>query len=230
MASPSRVAGLVPRRRCWSGQRGDHFTSRRSSPPTQTLSLCRSGWPEPLQHSPPRSVPRAGHHKPAVHNPRPLQEVNRFPFFEEALRRAGYEGVFFAKLHSPCEGLGFPADGCALFWRVALLEAAAPADAAPYVGAGGAALNQGRLIQLLRERATGDLLLAATTHLKAKEDSEGVRALEAAQLVAALRSAGGEGAAGRLGGVPIVLCGDFNDSPGSRAARRPSSSVATLPA
>ena len=157
-----------------------------------------------------------------------MQEVNRFPFFEEALRRAGYEGVFFAKLHSPCEGLGFPADGCALFWRGTLLEAAAPADAAPYVGAGGAALNQGRLIQLLRERATGDLLLAATTHLKAKEDSEGVRALEAAQLVAALRSAGGEGAAGRLGGVPVVLCGDFNDSPGSRAARRPSS-VATLP-
>lgn len=46
-----------------------------------------------------------------------LQEVNRYDELAAALAGGGYEGRFWAKPASPATGLGFPADGCAVFWR-----------------------------------------------------------------------------------------------------------------
>lgn len=145
-----------------------------------------------------------------------LQEVNRFPdFFEPELTKRGYTGVFAEKSSSPCVHFGFPKDGQALFWRTSRLQAAGEKFAKSYVDAAGQTLSQGRLLQLLQDRATGAMLLAATTHLKAKAgaECEGVRVLESAQLAMDLRNAMSES-----NGTPLalLLCGDFNDDPTSR--------------
>jgi nocturnin len=85
--------------------------------------------------------------------------------------------------HSPCEPLGFPSDGLALFYRADRLSQIAPPSRAFYTDANGDALNQCRLLAPLLDRASGRALVVATTHLKAKDGAEqdAVRLAEAQQ-------------------------------------------------
>ena len=51
-----------------------------------------------------------------------LQEVDRFDFFEDELRKHGYRGIFKEDPWSPCRKFGAPNDGVAIFYKTSKLE------------------------------------------------------------------------------------------------------------
>jgi hypothetical protein len=86
--------------------------------------------------------------------------------------------------NSPCEPLGFPPDGLALFYRAARLTPRAAPVSAFFTGADGCPLSQCRLLAPLHDSAADRCLLVATTHLKAKAGAahDAVRLAEAQQV------------------------------------------------
>ncbi len=88
-----------------------------------------------------------------------------------------------SQCNSPCEGLGFPPDGLALFYRTARLTPRAAPVSAFFTGADGCPLSQCRLLAPFHDRAADRCLLVATTHLKAKAGAahDAVRLAEAQQ-------------------------------------------------
>eukprot|EP00850_Spirogloea_muscicola_P014439 SM000103S09531 [mRNA] locus=s103:412815:416468:- [translate_table: standard] len=140
-----------------------------------------------------------------------LQELNHFDdFFSPELARQGYAGLFLPKAPSPAERLGFPPDGCAVFFRTDRFDVCDEVRWR-YTGPRGQLHSQGAVLCRLQERGTGRELVVATTNLKAKEGLAEARtrqeqAQELLQLLA-------ERHGGR--GLPIVLCGDFNATPDS---------------
>jgi len=136
-----------------------------------------------------------------------LQEVDRFAELEAPLHAAGYSGAWVGKAAGR--------DGCCVFYR---RERFALRWVRPlrYLDAEGRNATQVALLLALLDRRRGDApLLVVTTHLKAKVGNEAVREAQAQQLRAACSTAAAEldPSAG------VVVCGDFNDVPGSSAYR-----------
>ena len=90
---------------------------------------------------------------------------------------------FLSQCNSPCEGLGFPPDGLALFYRTSRLTPRAAPVSAFFMGADGCPLSQCRLLAPFHDRAADRCLMVATTHLKAKAGAahDAVRLAEAQQ-------------------------------------------------
>jgi len=142
-----------------------------------------------------------------------MQEVNHFDDLLAALSGDGFSGVFCPKGKSPATRLGFPCDGCALFWRDSSLAVVGEAEKAFYLDVDGKVASQVRLGAWFRHTRSGKELRVVTTHLKAKNDPEAcaLREAQAKQLCAALA----EGEEGLQ--KPTIVCGDFNTSPDSAA-------------
>lgn len=116
-----------------------------------------------------------------------LEEVDHYgDWFQPVMQRLGYEGRYVAKLNSPCKNSLDPTleDGCALFWRRAVLDAVS-VDEFRYVELDSAGArtneraNQCALIATLRPRggAAGDAdaVVFVATHLVAKKSEAGER-------------------------------------------------------
>ncbi|KAG7461641.1 hypothetical protein MATL_G00193280 [Megalops atlanticus] len=153
-----------------------------------------------------------------------LQEVDHyFDTFQPVLGSLGYHGTFCPKPWSPCldvERNNGP-DGCALFFRrdrFELLETANLRLVAAMLKT-----NQVAIVQTLRCRGTGQALCVAVTHLKARSGWERLRSAQGSDLLQRLRAA-----TGGAGGVPLVVCGDFNAEPSEDVYRRFASSCLGL--
>ncbi|GAQ84331.1 CCR4-NOT transcription complex subunit 6 [Klebsormidium nitens] len=139
-----------------------------------------------------------------------LQEVNHFDdCFLPGLEKLGYSGRFQPKILSPSARFGYAADGVALFYKASRFEMRGY-ETLQFVDPNGDNMSQCALLCRLRDLQTGDQMLLATTHLKAKTgaDNDATRAIQIKQLlkrIAALADST----------VPVVLCGDFNCSPDS---------------
>lgn len=136
-----------------------------------------------------------------------LQEVDHFSLLERALASVGYSGRFVPKPDSPCIYLADNngPDGCAIFVRDAKFD---------IMDVGSRILevwrvqsNQVVLALNLRHKGTGREVCVATTHLKARQGA----------LLSTLRNEQGKDMldwlAGRAGGRPLLLSGDFNADP-----------------
>ena len=80
-------------------------------------------------------------------------------------------------------GLGYPADGLALFYRTPRLSALGAPRSAFFAGVDGAPLSQCFVLAQLHDTAVGRPLVLVTTHLKAKAGAacDAVRLVEAQQ-------------------------------------------------
>ncbi|XP_074529473.1 nocturnin-like [Halichoeres trimaculatus] len=160
-----------------------------------------------------------------------LQEVDHYyDTFQPILASLGYHGTFLAKPWSPCldvEQNNGP-DGCALFYRRSRFSLQASAHLR--LSAMMLPTNQVAIVQTLSCRVTGKQLCVAVTHLKARSGWERLRSAQGADLLQSLHSitsqCGDSGAAS--GGVPLVVCGDFNAEPSEDVYRRFSSSALGL--
>ncbi len=134
-----------------------------------------------------------------------LQEVDHFDELARELGRIGFVGKWLPK----AEGR----DGVALFHRPTALERVEldePTDGAlRYVQLTGEPATQVALFERFR-RPDGSTLLVATTHLRAKSGFEAERTAQTQQLCAALARI-------RRPGEPLIVAGDFNDTPDSAA-------------
>ncbi|CAL8468539.1 g8079 [Coccomyxa elongata] len=165
-----------------------------------------------------------------------LQEVNRYEeFFQPRLEQAGFTGLFWPKACSPAEQYGFPCDGCALFYRTERFEVVSPPCGQAFGLSNGPSGKQGMLHVVLRDHVSGQKVIFAGTHLKAKagEANAAAREVQARQIMERLASAeqattaadsssgdNGASAGSRHSAQPVViLCGDFNDSPSSAACQ-----------
>ncbi|XP_034546341.1 nocturnin [Notolabrus celidotus] len=156
-----------------------------------------------------------------------LQEVDHYyDTFQPILASLGYHGNFLAKPWSPCldvEQNNGP-DGCALFYRHSRFSLQATAHLR--LSAMMLPTNQVAIVQTLSCRETGRRLCVAVTHLKARSGWERLRSSQGADLLQSLRSitsprSDSEAASG---GVPLLVCGDFNAEPSEDVYRRFSSS------
>ncbi|MEZ6017417.1 MAG: endonuclease/exonuclease/phosphatase family protein [Planctomycetota bacterium] len=134
-----------------------------------------------------------------------LQEVDRFDELAAGLAREGFVGTWFPK----AEGR----DGVALFHLSTALERVPlddpEASTLRFRQPSGEPASQVALVERFR-RPEGSTLLVATTHLRAKVGHEAERLAQAQQLCAHLARV-------RSAGEPLVVAGDFNDTPDSLA-------------
>ena len=143
-----------------------------------------------------------------------MEEVDRFSgFFEPALAKFGYEGLFISKTTAPGVELGWYSDGCALFWKKNVFRLVSEHRRSYRVG------KQVFLIAVLRHRPTGRDIIVSVTHLKAQQSevNEKIRTLQANELVSEVmqvaKNITQSVSASSVGGVPILLIGDFNTEP-----------------
>lgn len=140
-----------------------------------------------------------------------LQEVDKFEFVLENLRRVGYDGIFFPKPDSPC--LDFQhhtgPDGCAIFYATNKIKLVA--KDCVVLKDGKYETNQVSIICsfvfLNNENPTmeSDQFTVAVTHLKAKPPYSELRLSQGSYLLSYLEN--------KVGSGPIVVCGDFNADP-----------------
>jgi mRNA deadenylase 3'-5' endonuclease subunit Ccr4 len=180
--------------------------------PSETLSFTKRKW-RLLE-----VILGGGAHSPATatFDLIGLQEVDRFHgFFAPALRMFGYEGIFMPKRCSPCVRAGSYSDGCCLFWKADKFDLFAERRVDYRVG------NQLCLLASLRHRASGNVLLVAVTHLKAKNSktNENIRKQQVAQLLISIDEEVARMKATAIDNlhdtVPILILGDFNSDPPS---------------
>lgn len=165
-----------------------------------------------------------------------LQEVDHYyDTFQPIMSSLGYSGTFLAKPWSPCldvEQNNGP-DGCALFYRRSRFSLQATSHLR--LSAMMLPTNQVAIVQTLTCTATGRQFCVAVTHLKARSGWERLRSAQGADLLQRLRSITSQGAAAAAaaaasqdrataGGIPLVVCGDFNAEPREEVYRRFSSS------
>ena len=146
-----------------------------------------------------------------------VQELVRYESFAELNR--SHALLFAPKLHSPALAGGGPGDGVALLVKRARFDVMDVDVVYFRGGAGGALSNQNAIVATLRDRASGRLLVAAATHLKAGASpaEEAMRVHQVEQLAARARAAKlAAEAAGGGAPVPIVIGGDFNCAPGEK--------------
>ena len=142
-----------------------------------------------------------------------LEEVDHFPdFFQPKLKENGFEGFFKPKPSSPClevEGNSGP-DGCALFYKADKFSCLDKHELTLHNKDGKESNQVAILVKLeLRESVSVDhkprQLCVAVTHLKAKAQAVDIRAAQGAHLYSEMRKF--------CGGLPGVVCGDFNAQP-----------------
>lgn len=160
-----------------------------------------------------------------------LQEVDHYyDTFQPIMSRLGYHGSFLAKPWSPCldvEQNNGP-DGCALFYRRSRFTLQATAHLR--LSAMMLPTNQVAIVQTLKCQLTGQWLCVAVTHLKARSGWERLRSAQGADLLQSLCSITSRGGGSShsksavAGGVPLIVCGDFNAEPSEDVYRRFSSS------
>jgi len=149
-----------------------------------------------------------------------LQEVNKYEdFFLPAMKEAGYGSFYLPKQNSPALKYGAPSDGCAIFYRASKFELRNEPIGKSYVSKDGIIMNQGFIILSLIDKSENRDFILATTHLKAKNEteSEEARNLQVSQLLqelTAFRTGLDQDAE-----VPIIVCGDFNAEPDSQSCR-----------
>jgi mRNA deadenylase 3'-5' endonuclease subunit Ccr4 len=151
-----------------------------------------------------------------------VQELVQYASFAELNRSHVF--LFAPKLKSPALAGGGAGDGVALFVKRSRFELVDVG--VHYFRAGaewGAPLsNQNAIVATLRDRASGRLLVAAATHLKAgaAPADEEARCSQATQLAGLVRAAKlAAEAAGGGAPVPVVMGGDFNAAPGEKPWR-----------
>ena len=141
-----------------------------------------------------------------------LEEVDHFPdFFQPQLKEIGFKGFFKPKPLSPClsvEGNSGP-DGCALFYREEKFSCEDKRELTLRKN-NGEETNQVAIFAKLqlREAAPGvplPQLCVAVTHLKSKSKAVNVRVEQGTHLYSEMKSF--------CGGLPGVICGDFNALP-----------------
>mmetsp|Transcript_6348 Transcript_6348/g.21837 ORF Transcript_6348/g.21837 Transcript_6348/m.21837 type:complete len:367 (+) Transcript_6348:35-1135(+) len=134
-------------------------------------------------------------------------------YFKPKMEELGYKGIFIAKEKSPTVKLGYPADGCSIFYRASRFEAVSEGKGEVYMGEDGSPMTQHNLRITLRDRETSRELVVATTHLKAKagEEENKLRVAQTKQLLAGLQQdcSNPEGSVPRL----VILAADFNTTP-----------------
>eukprot|EP00243_Klebsormidium_subtile_P010882 TRINITY_DN5960_c0_g1_i1.p1 TRINITY_DN5960_c0_g1~~TRINITY_DN5960_c0_g1_i1.p1 ORF type:complete len:339 (+),score=33.97 TRINITY_DN5960_c0_g1_i1:172-1188(+) len=121
-----------------------------------------------------------------------LQEVNHFDdCFLPKLEKLGYSGRFQPKILSPSARFGYGADGVALFYKSSRFEMRGY-ETLQFVDPNGENMSQCALLCRLRDLQTGDQMLLATTHLKAKTgaDNDATRAIQIKQLLKGSRVPG----------------------------------------
>ncbi|TKS90324.1 Nocturnin [Collichthys lucidus] len=159
-----------------------------------------------------------------------LQEVDHYyDTFQPIMSRLGYHGSFLAKPGSPCldvEQNNGP-DGCALFYRRSRFTLQATAHLR--LLAMMLPTNQVAIVQSLKCQLTGQWLCVAVTHLKACSGWESLRSAQGADLLQSLcritsRGGSSHSKAAVAGGVPLIVCGDFNAEPSEDVYQRFSSS------
>jgi len=141
-----------------------------------------------------------------------LCEVDHFgDFFEPMLKEKNFEGTFIKKdRHHD--------DGSALFFNTERFELVM-SEKDKYSG-----YVQLYIINLLRDKAStekNNLVLVATTHLKAKNtpENEEIRVAECAQLQEKMKSLSLNATklyideSATSGIIPMLICGDFNSTP-----------------
>ena len=138
-----------------------------------------------------------------------FQECDHFAdFFEPAMALFGYTGHFVAKGDSPCLQFGYYSDGVGIFYKDSVWSAAGAGPTTGYFcdAAGKAEGNVYMVLPLVRA-GTGEQVLVATTHLKAKisAENEARRARQATQLLAAIRQE-----QVRYPASAVLLGADFN--------------------
>lgn len=128
-----------------------------------------------------------------------LQECDHFPdHFKPWMSAMGYDGVFSPKPDSTCISFGYYSDGCALFFRADAFEQLSFET------------SRCLLISRLRHRATGDVFLVATTHLKAKtgQPNEDRRAKQVQSLLGNISDMRRQTSIDH-----VLVVGDFNTDP-----------------
>lgn len=133
-----------------------------------------------------------------------LVELDCFQEFNDALGAEGYDAVFHARPGK--------ADGCGIFWRREIFEAAAPSASVAYSMP---ANDRVAAAQALRHRATSRSLLVVSTHLHWDKQA-GHQLSEAEELLSFAGKAAKD--AGVADGATVV-CADLNALPGSGAYR-----------
>lgn len=139
-----------------------------------------------------------------------LEEMDHFDdFFQPALAAYGYTGFFTPKLDSPARAFGYYSDGVALFWREPLKEVQSFANCF---------FTDDIKVTLIAVRFDfrGTEFVAAATHLKAKsgEKNEQYRLEQVKLILREVANLGGAVPTQSATGVPWVILGDFNTSPG----------------
>lgn len=154
-----------------------------------------------------------------------------------------YQGVFEPKPRSPCVGLGWYSDGVALLWNgdkfrtVARPETesadpvnaafdyfkdmgsfegnASPKEISAHDPARKAARNQVYIIVPLQRIGTDQVVIAATTHLKAKKGymNERIRHLQALELRSRVNRMANVLHSNGWRNINAILLGDFNSEP-----------------
>lgn len=97
-----------------------------------------------------------------------IQEMDHFnDFFEPALTKLGYDGVFVPKVNSPSCSFGYFSDGVALFWRSSKFRpySASTTENEPISLA---QTPSPVVVACLQHIDSGKLSVIGTTHLKAK--------------------------------------------------------------
>lgn len=155
-----------------------------------------------------------------------VEEIDRFyDFFQPALSRFGYQGIFQPKPKAPGVKLGWYSDGCAIFFKKNAFELISHEQREFRKG------TQIYIVTTLRHLESRRKLVVGVTHLKAgqKDENELVREMQAHEFLeevekAAIHALAMENSHEKnadlqtetnISDIPILLLGDFNAEPSS---------------
>ena len=137
-----------------------------------------------------------------------LEEVDHFnDYYLPSLRKLGYEGLFTAKINSPClkfVGNSGP-DGCALFYDTARFTLTSYKDVT-LKHSNNSPTSQVALLANLLDNVQGRTFCIAVTHLKAKEEFSDLRYAQGNDLLRSVSDFSQDNQA-------MLICGDFNAEP-----------------
>ena len=137
-----------------------------------------------------------------------LEEVDHFEdFFQPELSQCGFEGIFKAKVDSPClyvEGNSGP-DGCALFYSSSKFSLAEKKEVVLKDLGGKDSHQVALLVKLQPKEEELPMICVAVVHLKAKPDYKENRLAQGKHLQTEM--------AAFSQGLPSIICGDFNAPP-----------------
>jgi len=150
-----------------------------------------------------------------------VEEIDRFyDFFQPALSRFGYQGIFQPKPKAPGVKLGWYSDGCAIFFKKDVFELISYDQKEFRKG------TQIYIVATLKHLESGRMVVVGVTHLKAgqRDENELVREKQAQEFLeevekAAIRVHSMEDEEISLSNMketlstPILLVGDFNAEP-----------------